>query len=164
MAVDLANTWYEAGLERTDFLADSARARRWCALVTGDDRLDDERLLRELRDAVRKLIIARSEGRPLDAAAVKIVNRHAADACAHVAMVVDAGGETSASVRYRGEGRARAQLATSCVEVLTGPDPIRHCEGPGCPLFFIQDHGRRRFCHDGCSHRARMQRYRGRAH
>lgn len=164
MAVDLANTWYDAGSEVIDFLAEAAGARRWTARVTCGDRVDDVRLLRQLRDAVRTLIVARTEGRPLDAAAVRIVNRHAAAACASVAMVAGARGEVTARVLFRGDGRARAKLATSCVEVLTGTDPVRRCEGPGCPLFFVQDHGRRRFCHAGCSHRARMQRYRGREH
>ena len=28
-----------------------------------------------------------------------------------------------------------------------------------CPMFFVKDHHKRRFCHEGCAHRARQARY-----
>jgi predicted RNA-binding Zn ribbon-like protein len=66
-------------------------------------------------------------------------------------------------VTWRGPRFERlcAGLATGCIELLTGADRqgLRRCEGPGCSLLFVQQHGRRRFCHESCSHRDRQQRY-----
>lgn len=158
--IELANTWYGSGHEAIDFLADPDDVAAWAAHVTGQTPVDDVSQLRELRDAVRALVAASAAGRPLSRRAIGTLNRHAAAGCASAALRVDAQGHVSSAVRFRGDGAVRARLATSCIEVLTGPHPIHRCEGEGCGLFFVQHHGRRRFCHDGCSHRARQQRYR----
>lgn len=153
-AIELANTWYGEGAH--DFLADPEVARRWATCVLGEGLEIDVADLRALRGAVRRLIASQMSGSAFDPAATALVNAHAAHACAHLSLVIE-GASASSRVGYR--GGAAARLATSCIEVLTGPDPIRRCEGPGCTMFFVQDHGRRRFCHDGCSHRARQRRY-----
>lgn len=158
--IELANTMYGSGDEAIDFLADPEHAVAWVAEVAGATLVDDVALLRELRDAVRHLVAASAAGRPLGRRAIGTLNRHAAAGCASVALKVDALGNASSVVRFRGDAAVRARLAVSCIEVLTGPHPIHRCEGEGCGLFFAQQHGRRRFCHDGCSHRARQQRYR----
>jgi predicted RNA-binding Zn ribbon-like protein len=159
-ATDLANTWYEHGAGVIDFLADARRARRWVALVGGSARGEDLHLLRQLRDAVRSMFVGACDGGRISARAVDVVNRHAAAACVHVALIVSASGSRASKLDFRGPGRFRAQLATSCIEVLTGPQAIRRCQGPGCRMLFVQDHGRRRFCWHGCSHRDRQNRYR----
>lgn len=158
--IELANTLYGAGDETVDFLATPVQARAWATLVTGTAPVDDVPALRELRDAVWLLVAAHAAGRPLSRRAIGTLNRHAAAGCAVAMLQRDARGGVSAAVRFRGAAALRARLATSCIEVLTGPHPIHRCEGDGCGLFFVQHHGRRRFCHDGCSHRARQQRYR----
>lgn len=158
--IELANTWYGSGADAIDFLADPGHARAWVAAVAGPSTVDDLDALRALRDAVRRLVVARATGRPLDRRAIGILNRHAAAACASATLRMDTRGALTAAVHFRGPGTVRARLATSCIEVLTGPHPVARCEGAGCGLFFVQHHGRRRFCHDGCSHRARQLRYR----
>lgn len=160
IGIELANTWYGSGKGAIDFLANPDEATAWVAHVTGATPVDDVSQLRELRDAVRDLIAASATSRPLSRRAVRTLNQHAAAGCASVVLKVDARGNLSSEVRFRGEAALRARLATSCIEVLTGPYPIHRCEGEGCGLFFVQQHGRRRFCHDGCSHRARQLRYR----
>ncbi len=159
LGIELANTWYGAGADVIDFLATPAMAGAWAA-AAGATPVDDVPALRALRDAVRALVAARAAGQPLSRRAVGTLNRHAAAGCAAAMLQVDARGGVSTAIRFRGEAAARARLATSCIEVLSGPHPIHRCEGDGCGLFFVQQHGRRRFCHDGCSHRARQQRYR----
>lgn len=158
-AVELANTRYGTGADAIDFLADPATAARWVAEVTDVGPVDDLSRLRELRDAVYALLEARCANRPPDPTLVAIVNRHAADGDAAVALSC-ADGVLTSRVVFRGPARVRASFATSCAEVLIGSAPVRRCEGPGCSLFFVAHHGRRRFCHDGCSHRGRQQRYR----
>ncbi len=155
-AIELANTWYGEGPSAHDFLANVEVARRWASLVVGGDAHVDVAALTELRAAVRALFVAKIDGSSLDPEAVSVVNRHAAEAHASISLRV-VGAAASSAVTFR--GGAAARVATSCVEVLTGPDPIRQCEGPGCTMFFVQDHGRRRFCYEGCSHRARQRRY-----
>lgn len=160
LAVELANTRYGAGAEAVDFLSDDGAARRWATLVAGASPVDDLPALRELRDAAWHLLAARSAGRPLPRRFVDVVNRHAASGCAHVELVVSPRGGLSSRIQFCGPESARARFATSCVEVLLGPEGVRRCEGPGCTLFFVPQHGRRRFCHESCSHRARQERYR----
>lgn len=154
-AIELANTWYGEGDELIDFLGDPPVARRWVALALGDVPEGDLADLRAVRDAARTLITARCDGRPLDPRAVEVVNAQARRACARVVLIAE-----ERVARTTLDGDAAARLAVSCIEVVTGPEAIRRCEGPGCTLFFVQTHGRRRFCHDGCSHRQRQSRYR----
>lgn len=160
IAIELANTWYGLGEDAIDLLEPPGLALAWVAEVAGAMPLDDVEQLRELRDAVRALVSARAAGLPLSRRAITTLNRHAAAGCASVALSVDRKGQAASVVSFRGDAALRARLATSCIEVLTGPHPLHRCEGEGCGLFFVQQHGRRRFCHDGCSHRARQQRYR----
>lgn len=160
LSIELANTRYGAGADAIDFLADLTRARHWVQHAVGRATIDDWVLLRELRDAIHAALVARAAGVAPDARTLAVINRHAAAACAAAVLSVQPDGATAAAVRFRGAGALRARLATSCIEVLTGPHPVRRCEGVGCGLFFVQQHGRRRFCSDGCSHRERQQRYR----
>ena len=159
LAIELVNTWYGDGDDAVDLLDPPALALRWAALALGPGEPPALPELRALRDAARVLVLARSAGQPLDPAAVAVVNAAAAQARAHLELVVDPARPAAPASRAHLRGGPLARLATSCVEVLCGPDPLRRCEGPGCGLFFVQHHGRRRFCHDGCSHRARQQRY-----
>ncbi|MEQ1569745.1 MAG: CGNR zinc finger domain-containing protein [Myxococcota bacterium] len=159
VAIELANTWYGEG-ER-DFLADADVGGRWVRAAVPEPPPEvsaaEVHLLRTLRDAVRTLLDP--AGTADDPAAIAVVNDHAAAACAHPAL--DRG---TAQVRYRGAplACARARLAASCIELVAARAPVRRCEGPGCAMWFVQHHAHRRFCHDGCSHRARQARYRSR--
>ena len=169
LAVELANTRYLDGADVIDFLAPRERAeawarhalagqtapRRWSAAAAGQ--------LRELRDAVFELLSACASGGVPSAAAIANVNASAATACAHAALDWPDTDVPRARVEFCGEPLAvvTARFATSCIEVVIGhPEhAVRRCEGPGCALLFVQRHGRRRFCHAGCSHRARQRRY-----
>lgn len=160
IGVELVNTLYGSGRGVVDFLHRSDDALAWAALVTGDAQVDSVALLRELRDAAHVLFTASAAGRPLSRRAIATINRHAAAGCASICLRLDGRGQAASAVLFRGQAALRARLATSCTEVLTGPFPVSRCQGDGCGLFFVQHHGRRRFCHDSCSHRARQQRYR----
>ncbi|MDX2183205.1 MAG: ABATE domain-containing protein [Gemmatimonadaceae bacterium] len=161
-AVELANTRYGSGVDAFDFLADPRHAAAWLRHVVGATRIDDLAALRALRDAAHRAIDARVRGHALRPADIATINRHAADAQAAAELLMAADGTLSSTIRFRGASAVRARLAMSCIEVLTGPHPLRRCEGDGCGLFFVQQHGRRRFCADDCSHRVRQQRYRRR--
>jgi predicted RNA-binding Zn ribbon-like protein len=159
LAIELVNTWTGEGPGGFDVLGPPALARRWAALALGPGEPPPLPELRALRDAARSLVIARAAAHPLDPAAVAVVNAAAAQAQAHLELVVDPARPAAPTARSHLGGGPLARLATSCVEVLCGPDPLRRCEGPGCSLFFVQHHKARRYCHEGCSHRARQLRY-----
>ena len=155
-AIELINTVYGDGDAAVDYLHPDDRAERWSSAALGPAAAPvDPAALRELRDALRRLVIAAHAERPLDPASVELVNRHAAAASGYLQLIA----APSIHAIARDRAGPLARLATSGIGVLCGPDPIRRCEGEGCSLFFVQTHGRRRFCHDGCSHRARQQRY-----
>lgn len=162
ISVELANTWYGEGADAVDFLSVPAVAVSWVALVTGAVPVDDVSELRALRDAVRALFVARAAGRALPSRAMAIVNAHAASGRVTPRLKLGADGAPVTVLEYSGRGAVRTRLALSCMEVLTAPAPLVRCAGEGCGLFFVQQHGRRRFCHDGCSHRLRQRRYRER--
>jgi predicted RNA-binding Zn ribbon-like protein len=157
LAVELANTRYGEGGAAYDFLADNEQGARWLAEVFPIQTVVEWHALREVRDAVHVLLMAAAANQDLDPEAVAVVNRHAARAATRVALdLIDGERRVLASV----EGDVAAVAAASCISTLAGPDPVRRCEGPGCTLLFVQLHRRRRFCHEGCSHRDRQARYR----
>lgn len=168
-AIELANTRYRDGEEVIDFLAPRARGEAWTRLALGAQmRLpgrwpaEANEHLRELRDAVFGVLSACADGTVPAPSAVATVNAFAAQACARAVLDWPANGP-SARVEFAGAALAvvGARLATSCIELALGhaTRPIRRCEGPGCALLFVQQHGRRRFCDAGCSHRGRQRRY-----
>jgi predicted RNA-binding Zn ribbon-like protein len=54
-----------------------------------------------------------------------------------------------------------ARLAAGAITFLAGTELelVRRCGHPDCQMFFVQQHHRRRFCHESCAHRARQARY-----
>ena len=168
LAIELANTRYGAGDDAFDFLGTAPLALRWLRAALRDEGVDlsasevDE--LRAVRDAIYEVIVARCEGEIPPPWAVAAVNRASAAAPAHAELLWAPGAPPRAQVVFEGAPPATliARAATSAIELCTQERPVRRCQGPGCALLFVQDHGRRRFCHDGCGHRARQRRYRRR--
>jgi predicted RNA-binding Zn ribbon-like protein len=162
LALDLANTRYGEGDDAVDFLG-AVHAGAWARAALGLAALSGPQAaaLRGLRDAVRALVEATWSGEAPPPAAVAAVDRAAAGCPSHATLSWVPGEGPRARVVFDGPpfAVALARAATSAIEVLVGERPIRRCEGPGCTVWFVVDHGRRRFCHDGCSHRARQRRY-----
>ena len=163
--VELANSLYGEGDERVDFLATPALARLW--LDHADlavpfparlSRTDTDRL-RALRDAVRRLVDQAVDGVALAPEAVEVVNRAArlAPRAAQLAPGPAAGWVSAA----RGVDAALGALAHETVALLGGPDGarLRRCAAPDCGMAFVQQHRRRRWCHDSCGHRMRQAAY-----
>jgi predicted RNA-binding Zn ribbon-like protein len=95
-----------------DRIGTAARAQAWLRqkrLVARDDRITDvdAARLRELREAMRVLVIANHGGR-LDAAAAEVIRRAAA--AAPLTIAVDAGGRTALEPARRGVDGAVAIL------------------------------------------------------
>ncbi|WP_336319697.1 CGNR zinc finger domain-containing protein [Streptomyces lavendofoliae] len=124
--------------------------------------------VREVRDALHRLTVARAHGRPPGVADLAVVNAAAAVPPLVVRM-------TAAGEREWAPGASVAGLlstvARDAVELFTGAHAaagrIRECGGPDCYLLFVDTSrpGRRRWCamercgnrHKVRAHRARTQ-------
>ncbi|MER6000452.1 ABATE domain-containing protein [Nonomuraea angiospora] len=172
LAVELANTLYGAGEARIDFLPDARRVGEWFAQVSERHGVavpmgPHAARVRMLRDCVHALLSAAVEGRVPDAAQVRRVNDFTAAAPTYLWLDWSGGAPASRwADTVTGPAAVLGSIATCCVELLTGPqaDRVRRCQGPGCSLFFVHNHPRRRWCHPSCGHRDRQARYYRRQH
>jgi predicted RNA-binding Zn ribbon-like protein len=167
--VELANTLYERPGAETDFFADSASIVAWFDLVGGTGvsplprRLgtDHAESIRTLRDAMHEILRTSTSQTGLPQGAATALNTLAGAVPCRVRL--DITGEPTVSVTPLGRGLAATltSLAITCVNFVAGPDLalVRRCDGPDCPMFFVPRHHKRRFCYDGCAHRARQARY-----
>lgn len=172
LAVELANTLYESPDETIDFLATSEWIVAWFdrAVATSPARLP-RRLDRSQVDAVRAvrnavhmaLTAVSNPGLPAPVEAVSTLNRYCGAVPCRYQLTWPQDRPPTAHVTPSGRGfdAAIAFVSIECVAFIAGADlaNVRRCDGPGCPMFFVQRHHKRRFCHDGCAHRARQARY-----
>lgn len=151
LAVELANT-----LHGEDFL----RSRAWVALwfTRVGEAPVDAGPARTLRDSVHRLFTAAVEGGTPDRADIVVVNSFVTP----TRLELDwSGAGPVARHRETASGGAAVlgRIAACAVELLAGPDVLRRCTAPGCSMFFVRDHPRRRWCHPSCGHRDRQARY-----
>ena len=94
--------------------------------------------------------------------AVTTVKRAARSVPSHLQLHCGSG-NPSAVLGHVGRGIDAfvATLATRCIDFLGGPNLtlVRRCSRTPCPIFFLQVHHKRGFCHEGCAHRARQARH-----
>ncbi|WNV86910.1 ABATE domain-containing protein [Umezawaea sp. Da 62-37] len=152
LPVELANTVHGAD----DFLGTAEWAGEWFALM-GQAPVDAGRA-RKLRDSVRRLFTAVVEGIAPDRADIAVVNGFATPT--RLELDWSAGGPAS---RWRdttlGGTAVLGRIATRAIELLAGPEALRRCTAPGCSMFYVRDHPRRRWCNPSCGHRDRQARY-----
>jgi predicted RNA-binding Zn ribbon-like protein len=154
--------------DAVDELASPAALRAWLAghgLPAGAH-IDRAALatMRELRDAVRELLLARIDGRLPDPAAVEVVNvATAAAPTARRLEWTDPGVPREVHDRFGAAGAALAcaLLAADAIDLVTGPDhaELRACAAPGCLRLLLKDHPRRQWCSTRCGDRVRASRY-----
>ncbi len=172
LAVELANTLYTHTSGVIDFFATGSLITAWLDEAPAASMLRPPRRMtetqtnavRELRDAVHTILSAETDRADRFApSALAALNRAAARASSRVRIEWDEGAGLRSIVSYRGRlfDVFVAQLATECIRFLAGPGlrSVRRCAHPECEMLFVQHHRTRRFCHDGCSHRARQARY-----
>ena len=174
LAIDLANTVMvvrepespEGGAGNVvDLLATPSDLRRWLAAEGGrlaGYEIDAERDLgavRDLRDAVRALLLAAAEAKAPPAEAVGLVNEVSA-ASPVAPQLATSGARLSAQTSGRDRSLAGllGAVARSAVELLSGPaaGTIRVCRAPSCGMFYL---GGRRWCCSACGNRARAARH-----
>jgi predicted RNA-binding Zn ribbon-like protein len=167
LPLELANTVVGRRPDTTeDLLADPDDVLAWMdaeGLTTPDNpRLALEELV-SLRDAVRATAEALIDGRRPSATALHRLNEVAARP------------PTTPILRYR-KGRmdvleyereapldvALARIAREAVRLFGGPlaSRLKKCEGPGCPMLFLAENSRRRWCSPRlCGNRVRVARH-----
>ena len=176
-AVELANTLYVRPGSTVDFLDRSDWIVTWLGLAVSDSALTlPKRIdqaggadLRSIRDAVRDLLSTATQrnGQPdpsgVATLSVATLNRFTDAPRVRYRLEWAADSPPRSAIVPTGRGLAAVltHLAIESVSFLGSGDVarVRRCDGPDCPMLFVQQHHKRRFCHDGCAHRARQARY-----
>ncbi len=168
-AIELANTAYRSLDEHIDFLADRRDAATWfvaapaARAVTCPTRPAAawHRRMLELRDATRACLDALARGGRPDDRHLRTIEALAATAARR--RSIEWGAAPHVEVSYDGDPTSRsiAGAANEVIDFLTGDavSLVRECEAHDCSMLFVRNHHRRRWCHDGCSHRDRQARY-----
>jgi len=169
VAVDLINTVAAPGSAvADDLLSADLGVRAWWqverARVPGGD-LPDTGALRRLRLALRDMIEALMDGRPVPPAAVSDLNFFMQSAPASTRLeLTDTGirGRTRWHCEYGGNPLL-AFIATEAAEFLSDRSQVRRlrrCANPACSMIFIAVNPRRSWCAPAvCGNRVRVARH-----
>jgi predicted RNA-binding Zn ribbon-like protein len=171
LAVEFANTLYRlSDGSSIDFLVSPESVKTWFThaptavgiTVPADLREAGLTDLRRLRGIVRGLLDGVVSNSSVDDRAVSALNSFASRAPARLELTWRTDAATAALV-HRGHGAdvLLAGLASECISFFASSEVtlMRRCERPECFMLFVQQHRRRRFCNDSCSHRVRQARY-----
>jgi predicted RNA-binding Zn ribbon-like protein len=173
VAVDLINTVAAPGSAVADDLLSADRgAEAWwriekARVPTGD--VPDIRALRQLRSALRDMIEALVDDRPVPGAALSDLNFFMQSAPASTRLRLTGTGlraETQWHPEYGGNP-GLAFITTQAAQFLSDPSKVtrlRRCANPACPMIFIAVNPRRSWCAPGiCGNRVRVARHHRRA-
>ncbi len=173
VAVDLINTAAVPGSPAEDDLLSADRgAEAWWRLASarvpaGDP--PDIRALRRLRLALRDMIEALVDDRPVPKASVSDLNFFMQSAPASTRLQLTGAG-LHVQVHWHREFGGNPQLAfiaAQAAEFLSNPEQagrLRRCANPICSMIFIAVNPRRSWCVPGvCGNRVRVARYHRRA-
>ena len=169
VAVDLINTVAVPGSSAGDDLLSEGRgARAWWQVETGrvpSGDLPDNRTLRRLRSALRDIIEALVDDRPVPKASVSELNFFMQSAPASTRLAMTAEGlraETHWHREFGGNPRL-AFIAMQAAAFLSDPSQVRQlrrCANPTCSMIFIAVNPRRSWCAPGvCGNRVRVARH-----
>ena len=146
-----------------------ADLERWLGHILGSTRVRAENgdvdTARRLREALRTLARARTDGRPFAAADVRIVNEFAAQAPPVPRLTTDGAAEPLTTTATA----ALSAIARDAVELFSGPlgHRVRVCAAEGCAYLFVDASrpGTRRWCSmERCGNLAKVRTHReGRA-
>ena len=169
VAVDLINTVAAPGSPAADDLLSADRgAEAWWRIEAArvpDGDLPDIRALRWLRSALRDMIEALVDDRPVPQAAVSELNFliHSAPTSTRLRLTeTGLRAETHWHCEYGGNPKL-AFIATQAAEFLSDPSQVRRlrrCANPACSMIFMAVNPRRSWCAAGvCGNRVRVARH-----
>ena len=168
IAVEFANSLYH-GDETIDFLSSKPNIALWFQTAEKARGLHvpsrltarDIEQLAALRGVIRVLLLAAISKEPLPAREVRALNEFAAIAPSF-SMLTPAGEGfiVSTVASEKTLDGLLGRLAHEAI-LLLGENRarLRQCATPDCPMLFVQDHHRRRWCHESCGHRSRQAAY-----
>jgi len=173
VALDLIDTVAAPGSASADDLLSADRdAEAWWRIEGArvpDGDLPDIRALRRLRSALRAMIEALADGRPVPQAAVSDLNFFMQSAPASTRLVLTGTGlrtEIQWHREYGGNPRL-AFIAEQAAQFLSDPSNVsrlRRCANPACSMIFAAVNPRRSWCASAvCGNRARVARHYRRA-
>ena len=173
VAVDLINTIAAPGSAGgEDLLSADRGAEAWWRIegtrVPGGD-LPDIRALRRLRSALRDLIEALVDDRPIPQGTVSDLNFFMQSAPASTRLQLTGTGLCAETYWHRefGGNPGLAFIATQAAEFLSDPSKVsrlRRCANPVCSMIFVAVNPQRSWCAPGvCGNRARVARHYRRA-
>jgi predicted RNA-binding Zn ribbon-like protein len=169
IAVEFANSLYEGSDETIDFLSNTKNVSLWFRTAEGAQDIyvpgklsqRDLEQLHELRAVMRSLFIAAAAKETLPTVSIRELNRFAGIAPSYSMLVArgDAFVVSTVASAPTADGLL-GRLAHEAIALLgENYSLLRRCEAPGCPMLFLQDHHRRRWCHESCGHRSRQSAY-----
>jgi predicted RNA-binding Zn ribbon-like protein len=168
-ALDVANTVAVADGGEQDLVADISEYERWAtaeASALGFDSEEEAALVRarsrvlKLRTAVRALVAARADGRPLPLAAAADLNR--ASRAAPEWLELDArAGRLRRGSRARAGDMLIAAYARAAMALVAddASSEVRRCHAPSCGMFFRPSRSDQHWCSPQCGSRARVARH-----
>jgi predicted RNA-binding Zn ribbon-like protein len=168
LPVEFANSLYVSEGEEIDFLATPKLIQMWFQLAGANAGLPtrirraDGDAVRELRDAVRSVLSDLADTTTPADREVLVLNRYAGRAPWSVQLNWNDGRPTVSEQRTcTAIDAALGRIASQTIALVGGPTRLllRRCNGPGCPMLFVKDHHKRRWCHHSCGHRARQASY-----
>jgi predicted RNA-binding Zn ribbon-like protein len=173
VALDLIDTVAAPGSPAAEDLLSAERdAEAWWRIEGArvpDGDLPDIRALRRLRSALRAMIEALADGRPVPLAAVSDLNFFTQSAPASTRLLLTEAGlrtEIQWHREYGGNPRL-AFIAAQAAQFLSDPSNVsrlRRCANPACSMIFAAVNPRRSWCAPAvCGNRARVARHYRRA-
>jgi len=171
VALALVNTEVVVRDSVEDLLPDADAVRRFLTMhelpVPSGLGPGDVEAVGRLRAAVRATFLARASGTPPPPEALAELNTTtvAAPRAPQIDWRPDGWTRTWRDTTATLDG-SRAVLAADAIEVVAGRHgpALRLCEAHGCQRFFLQDHGRRRWCSTRCGDRVRVARHYAKTH
>lgn len=167
LAVDLADTVRMVSSEPVDLLTDEnalalwveIEAKRFPPAVAARGRLHD---VRELRDAVRSILLALADGSPIPPRDLELVNHASARSPSYPRLSASGARET---VELNGDPYQvfAAEVARSVMETIEDGPSVSVCRAPSCGMFFVPTDRRQRWCSPACGNRARVARHTAKA-
>jgi predicted RNA-binding Zn ribbon-like protein len=169
VAVDLINTVAAPGTPAPDDLLLTDRgAEAWWRIVgtrVPDGNLPEVAALRRLRSALRGMIEALLDNRPVPQAAVSDLNFFTRSVPTSTRLLLNGTGLCAEKHWHReyGGNQRLAFIAAQAAEFLGDPAQVRRlrrCANPACSMIFIAVNPRRSWCTSGvCGNRVRVARH-----
>ena len=142
-------TWFEAMPSAGGIVRPGTGSRSWHLAIL------------ELRDATRACLVALASDRRPAAAELRVIVAGAALGTRTRSIVWTDRPRLAIDYAGRLGDRSLAMIGNSVIDFLAGEQAmsVRTCAAADCSMLFVRHHHRRRWCHDGCSHRNRQARY-----